>query len=153
LIDDLNKLKSRTGNERGLLMEAFVFLCLIRIAVLLVPFQRIAGFLGLIAQETPAMQSSAEQKTAATSIGWAVRAAAYRIPWAGQCLSQALAAMMMLKRRGISCVLYLGVAKDLNGQESLAAHAWLTCGDVFVTGEGGHEKFSVLAKFVVKGGR
>jgi hypothetical protein len=53
----------------------------------------------------------------------------------------------MLKRRRIAATLYLGVAKDENKAEKLAAHAWLRCGDVILTGAHGHRQFTVVAMF------
>ncbi|HQQ61548.1 MAG TPA: lasso peptide biosynthesis B2 protein [Kiritimatiellia bacterium] len=151
LIDDFRKLRSRPLAECGLVVEACMFLCLMRIAVLLVPFQRIVGFLGLNQDESAALPSPQQTKIS-KSIGWAVQAAGTRISWASPCLSQALAGMVMLRRRGIPGVLYLGVARDLSMSEPLSAHAWLMCGDAFLTGGSGHERFSVLSKFVGKNG-
>lgn len=152
-IDDLRKLMSRTGAERVLVVEACVLLCLMHVAMLMVPFQRIVGLMGLHPEETSAVFPSPQQTLVSTKIGWAVQAAAARISWAAPCLSQALAGMFMLRRRGIPGVLYLGVVRNPGSAEPLSAHAWLKCGDVFITGENGHEKYSVLSKFVGKGGR
>jgi hypothetical protein len=53
----------------------------------------------------------------------------------------------MLKRRRIAATLYLGVAKKESDPEGLAAHAWLRCGDVILTGAAGHLHFTVVAAF------
>jgi hypothetical protein len=36
---------------------------------------------------------------------------------------------------------------DNDQQTELTAHAWLKCGDVFITGEAGHEQYRVLSAF------
>jgi hypothetical protein len=53
----------------------------------------------------------------------------------------------MLKRRRIGATLYLGVAKDLTKPQQLAAHAWLRCGDIILTGGANHKDFAVLSTF------
>jgi len=55
--------------------------------------------------------------------------------------------MVMLSRRGISATLYLGVARDENDPGAMAAHAWLRCGEVILTGAGGVERFSAISSF------
>ena len=56
-------------------------------------------------------------------VGWAVQVAGRHTPWQSKCLVQAIAARLMLGRRGVAGTIYLGPAKDLDGQ--LKAHAWL----------------------------
>ena len=56
-----------------------------------------------------------------------------------RCFAQAIAAQRLLKKQNIPTQLYLGVyKKELN----MKAHAWLKCGDLFVTGKRGHENFT-----------
>jgi hypothetical protein len=51
----------------------------------------------------------------------------------------------MLKRRRIPSAVYLGVAK--NGEGNLDAHAWLKAGKYLVTGAAGMERFKSVAAF------
>ena len=106
------------------------------------PFRWIAPFLG------QRMEESADVAPAAIEIrdriSWAVRLISYYAPWRNKCLAEAIAAKGMMRRRGISSTLYLGLAKD--GGE-LAAHAWLRCGGKIVTGEDESVDFAVVAKF------
>ena len=62
----------------------------------------------------------------------AVERAARHCPTPAKCLSQALAASWMLRRRGITGTINLGTARDAAGR--LAFHAWLTVGPHIVTG-------------------
>ncbi len=48
---------------------------------------------------------------------------------------------------GIPGVFYLGAAKDEESKEKMKAHAWSQCGDTVITGDGGHEEFTVLSVF------
>jgi hypothetical protein len=68
------------------------------------------------------------------------------LPGECKCLAQAVAAKMMLGRRGVPSTLYLGLAKD--EQQKLRAHAWLRSGEVIVTGARERDKFHVVATFV-----
>lgn len=56
------------------------------------------------------------------SVVWAVRRAASAVPFAS-CLTQALAAQIMLARRRCPTTLHVGVKRDVNG--TFGAHAWL----------------------------
>lgn len=58
-----------------------------------------------------------------------------------KCFAQAIAAQRLLRKANIPSQLYLGVNKKETG---LKAHAWLTCGDRFVTGKKGHEAFASM---------
>ena len=66
-------------------------------------------------------------------IGWAIAAAAARVPWRSDCLLQAMAASMWLDRTQITYKLNIGVRKNAAGE--LEAHAWLTSGTITVTGD------------------
>jgi hypothetical protein len=39
------------------------------------------------------------------------------------------------------------VAKDINAEEKMKAHAWSQCGDTILTGARGHEAFTVVSVF------
>ena len=62
-------------------------------------------------------------------------------PWKNRCLVSSLAGRCMLRRRQIGSHLSLGVAKGPD--DRTVAHAWLSSGDVEVTGKHGdyHELF------------
>jgi len=90
-----------------------------------------------------------DQETRTRQVGWAVRAVARRTPWKSNCLVQAVAAKIMLRRRGIPSTVYLGVAKDPG--KDLSAHAWLRSGDVILTGKRNSGEFTVLSVFTEKG--
>ncbi|MEO1160130.1 MAG: lasso peptide biosynthesis B2 protein [Pseudomonadota bacterium] len=66
-------------------------------------------------------------------IGWAVSSAGSRVPWRSDCLLQAMAGSMWLDRVERGYKLNVGVRKNATGE--LEAHAWLTSGDLVVTGK------------------
>ena len=130
-----------------LLMEALAWLAASRAAILTIPFKYLAPRLGALAgsQDSPEIENlpSYNEYTARTT--WAVEAMSRWAPWECKCLVQAITGKMMLRRRGVPSSLFLGVRKNESG--GLEAHAWLKCGDVFVTGEPGHETFTVVSSF------
>ena len=88
---------------------------------------------------------TADQQKTAHEIGLAVRAAAARTPWDSSCLVQVLAAQRMLRARGVGGAIFIGADIALSGNASeFYAHAWLICGETFVTGETGYEQYTVL---------
>jgi hypothetical protein len=62
------------------------------------------------------------------------------------CLPQAMAARVMLKRRGVSSVMHFGAARGED--KPLDAHAWLDAAGVEVTGYPVADQFAEIACFV-----
>ena len=146
LHDTPAKWRRRSRAERLLLMEAFVLLGIARLTVLVMPFRWLAVTLGKHMKET-GIEVNPSDLGPARMVGQAVRSAANNTPWESLCLPQAVAGQWMLKRRHIAGTLYLGVAKDKAKTERLAAHAWLRCGNIILTGREGHRQFTVVAVF------
>ncbi len=140
------KWRRRTGAERASLVEAFLLLGVARFTVLVLPFRWLAVSLGRHMSETGAQADFSDLRRARI-VGQAVCSAARYTPWESVCLSQAVAAKWMLKRRHVAGTLYLGVAKDETNPERLAAHAWLRCGGTIITGREGYRRFTVVAVF------
>lgn len=140
----LRKLARLSVRRRRLLPGALAALTLATLALKLMPFARLASWLGAPGQETPP-QMPDQHAALARDIGWAVRAAAGRMPWKAECLVQALAATLLARFRRLPSTLYLGVAYSDAGQ--LQAHAWLRCGPLIITGNAGHERFKSVASF------
>jgi hypothetical protein len=129
---------SQVGNRRrALLIEAVAWLLLTRLSLIFIPFPRLARHLGTFVPPTDARalatsEASHDHARVAEEISWAVTRAARHAPFKAVCLPQAMAARIMLKRRGVDSVLHFGAAK---GQDKpLDAHAWLDAAGVEVTG-------------------
>ncbi len=131
--------------QRLLLFEAAFNLVGAQLAIRFVPFARIARGLGELGQTPDALTTDPEEERVAQQVGWAVTTLARYAPWDAKCLAQAMAGKWMLQRRRLPSVFYLGV--DHGDESWLDAHAWLCCGAAFVTGEGNHERFKILAAF------
>ena len=133
---------SRSGSigHWSIALEALCLVSLARLAILLLPFRVIAPYLGVAGAESRA-EESPEGELVIRRIIWALTAAGRRTPWASTCLARALAGHVMLRRRGLSSTLTLGVAKGLS------AHAWLRCGAFDVCGGAEAGSFTPVASF------
>jgi hypothetical protein len=140
------------NRRRALLVEAVAYLFAARLALIFIPFPRLARRLGTFVPPTDPRTSQAhsaiapEQAQVAEDIGWAVTRAARYVPFKAVCLPQAMAARVMLKRRGVGSVMHFGAAKGAS--KPLNAHAWLDAAGVEVTGYPVAENFAEIACFV-----
>jgi Transglutaminase-like superfamily len=99
--------------------------------------------LGRLATDVEGAAEDARQLQEAQRVGFAVSRAARWLPWHPTCLRQAIAAQRMLRRRGISSRLQLGVRKATLDE----AHAWVTVRGRPVIGQRELEAFETLAGF------
>ena len=142
--NDLRRFYRISRSRKRLLGEALIALAIARAAMALLPFRRIAAWMGTSGAETPATATVAEI-CVAKEIGWAVCVIARRVPWDGRCLAQALAGTGMLRRRGLEGTVSFGVCRG--GNSELNAHAWLRFGSCMVTGGPGHQRFNSFTTF------
>jgi hypothetical protein len=131
------------ADKKRLMLEALVFLAWARILKLL-PFSRLAPSLGKPMTETANVHDLMQERNV-RRISEAVRVMSRHTFWESQCLVQALAAKKMLERRRVDSTLYLGTARDEQG--NLIAHAWLRSGPIYVTGAGQRHLFTTVAQF------
>ena len=75
-------------------------------------------------------------------IAYAVAAASNSVPWRSDCFPQAIAARLLLKRHGFDSTIHLGINRV--GHDELESHAWLTCGETVVTGQGNLDRFAEI---------
>jgi hypothetical protein len=144
----LHKFLNLPCADRNCLIEAAFWLGCARLAIVILPFRRIAPFLGRNMAQSLEAEESANRELL-DKISWAVTTASRQLPWECLCLAQALAGKAMLKRRGVTSTLYLGLAKD--EEASLRAHAWLRCGNRILTGEREMAEFTIIASFAENG--
>ena len=138
--------------RRILLGEAVACLAAARLALIFIPFPRLARHLGTFVPPTDPRSfegrsvPSPDQARLAEAIGWAVTRAARYMPFKAVCLPQAMAARIMLRRRGVKSVMHFGAARGTD--KPLDAHAWLDAAGVEVTGYPVAENFAEIACFV-----
>lgn len=141
--NELNRYRRIPRSRKKILLEALIALAVARTAMALLPFRRIAAWLGAPGTESPAT-ATAEQIHIAHEVGWAVGVLGRRVPWDGRCLAQALAATGMLRRRGLEGTVSFGASQT--GSE-FEAHAWLRLGPSIITGGPGHQRFNTITTF------
>ena len=138
--------------RRGLIVEAALWLLAARLALVFAPFPIIARRLGaFVPPADPRVAAGAapttpEQAQIAKDISWAVTRGAAHVPFKAVCLPQAMAARIMLGRRGVASVLHFGAAKGKD--RPIDAHAWLDAAGVEVTGYPVAAQFAEVACFV-----
>jgi hypothetical protein len=148
------------GLERRLFIEAVFWCAVARLVILFLPFRVYSRLLGRAQGEAAGTGEFIDRTGSAApplgdengktrneclqQIARAVRRASRHVPWETRCLVKAIAAKRMLSRRKINCTIYLGVAKD---NDRLIAHAWLTSGDIIITGKNSGKHYSVVSIF------
>lgn len=136
--------------RQALVAEAVLCLLAARLALVFVPFPHLARRLGTFTKpgeaQHPDLPAAPTDARAATDIGWAVTRAARYVPFKAVCLAQAMAARVMLERRGIGSTMHFGAAKGRD--KPLEAHAWLDAAGVEVTGYPVASEFAEIACFV-----
>jgi hypothetical protein len=126
--------------ERQLLIKAALLLAAIRLGLGLLPFHTLRHLLAKVAEAPTGFRET--DRSSADRIAWAVEAAGRHLPRAGTCLTQALAAQVLLARRGYPALLRIGVVKSEEGR--LEAHAWLESRGRIVIGGSGLERYIPL---------
>jgi hypothetical protein len=140
----LTKLLHCSRIEWLALFEAAFWLCISGLAIRILPFRWIAALLRRPEKATPPI-AEAEQQRAIDLITWSVAAVSNNLLKVCKCLPQSLAGKMMLRRRGMEGIIYLGVMK--NDQRDLAAHAWLKSGMRTLIGGPDNSRFLIVSTF------
>lgn len=128
--------------EKLLFVEAFFLTGLMRAKILKVPFNKLKKELGTYNTESADDVVLDDYKIAKIVRDVVVTISKFT-PWESLCLVQAMTVQRMLKKRGISTTIYLGVNKE---NKNMVAHAWIRCGQMFVTGGDG-SGYATVAKF------
>lgn len=148
----LRRLAQIDNRRRLQIAEAVAWLLLARLALIFVAFSLLARGLGTYVPPSDAralqarMKGSPDAARHAEEIGWAVTRAARYVPFKAVCLPQAMAARVMLKRRGVGSVMHFGAAKGKD--RPIDAHAWLDAAGVEVTGYPVKKNIAEIACFV-----
>jgi hypothetical protein len=141
LISKLARFVALPTGEKGLTVEACVYLLVVRLAFALLPLPRALRLFGIAQSVTGHGRIAAVE---AERIGRAIGRAARHVPFRAVCLQQAFAALLMLRRRGLAAKVHLGLVRE---DSELKAHAWSHCGDIPVTGIADARGFSPIAVF------
>jgi Transglutaminase-like superfamily len=116
----LLKFWSLPGREKYCFCEAGILLLLSNLSIKTIPFRQIYRFLHTWNPRARVVLKSAEN---VELVMLSLSRAANLLPWKSRCLSQSIAAFVMLRRRCIPAIMFVGV-KSLE-DTSLVAHAWV----------------------------
>lgn len=129
------------ATEKLLLIEAAFLLVTMGMGKRILPFRTLRHLLPRPTDEyTDPLRAD---RTSSERIVRAIEAASRLIPGTRSCLTQALAARVLLARRNHAAWLHIGVARDEGGR--FRAHAWVESGDKVLIGGSGLESYAPLA--------
>lgn len=137
---ELRRLCSRDG---GLFLKSALLLAVTRVGLSTFSLQRCRHMLTRVSA-TAHGQPRSPAPNGVDRVRWAILRASLFVPGAQHCLTQALAAQVLLARCGRPTELRIGVAKDEKGR--LKAHAWLESEGAAIFGapESGLHEYRVL---------
>lgn len=140
----LKKFRIFQFQDKLLILKAFFITGIMRILLILVPFNILKKYMGKYNEES-SYNIDDRNSDRIEKIGWVVTKISRYTPWDSKCLVQALTAQTLLRNSGFESTLYLGVRKSSN-KSIIDAHAWTRCENIYVTGGNG-EKYFIVAKF------
>jgi len=123
----------RSPAERLFLIKALCVVAGVRVGLSLLSFPHFQALFGRIRAATGVRRDAEAPPSIAQLVG-GVRWASEFVP-NPTCLTQALAAQLLLERCGYPTRLLIGVAPDEKGKAPFQAHAWLESSGVVVIGE------------------
>jgi hypothetical protein len=116
----IRKLLGLPPGQRWLLLKAVVLLAAVRLLLWLLPFPNVRR---LINRASRRSRQLAADPVPVDRLAWAVEMASRFVPGGGHCLSKALAAQILLMRRGHRAEVRYGAVRQTT--DDFVAHAWL----------------------------
>jgi hypothetical protein len=145
----LLKFWSLPRREKQFFCEAGMLLLLSTLSVKAIAFRRIDSFLRARWNDnTPDAFNAADDDIELVKLSLSRMASL--LPWKTLCLSRSIAEFIMLRRRGIPAVMYMGV-KFLENS-SLHAHAWVHTGRDLTEGNSDNSAFTPVVRIGQRAG-
>ncbi|MBQ5849710.1 MAG: lasso peptide biosynthesis B2 protein [Lachnospiraceae bacterium] len=132
----------RYNCEKWMTITVYIYAAYYRICLLVLKMTQMEKKMGIRGEESVS-EESIETLRLARLVSFHVNRVTQHLPLKRKCWVRALTARKILLKHGICSTLYMGVGKE-NG--NMVAHAWLRCGQLFVTGGNG-EGYATVAKF------
>ena len=130
-----------------LFSEALLFLAVSRLILIFLPFKIIAPFIGKLITKEDTNPANTVAILDILPLQKAIARGCRYSFWRTKCFEQALAAKMLLKRRGLPFVLYFGVLKD-EKEVKLNAHAWVSYSGTIISGNMPNlESYTIVSRF------
>jgi hypothetical protein len=127
----VDRLLSLSPIEQRLLLKTILLIATVRLALWVVPFR-------ILRRNLPRMSAASTETATPETVAFLARTARYvticaRFVPAASCLTQAIAAQIVLSHQRLPSTIRIGVARG-GEKEPLRAHAWLECRGVVVVG-------------------
>jgi len=129
----IKSLLSLTPAERNHLVNALVLVVGIRIGLSLMPFPRFQTLLAKF-RASIGMSRVSVSTPPTDQLAWAVRTVSTYVPKV-TCLTQALAAQVLLEQHGYPTIVRIGVTNASEKGNAFQAHAWLESNGKMVIGQ------------------
>lgn len=139
IADIIAKLGRLSGQERRLLVQAWLLLLAADLALRTLPFTTILDYSRR--QQVSQRPDSVHVLLPATRVAWLVEKAGQYCPAGTSCLKEALVLSRLLARDGVSTQLRIGVGRQA---EAFAAHAWLEQDGRVILGDRGIDAYARL---------
>ena len=136
--------------KRMLLIQVAFLLAIHRLRIIILPFRLLKHTYGKsCGNQVFSLIALAHNISYAHHLSVVVQLVARNTPWKANCLVQAMTVRTLLAKHKHPYVMFFGVAKttDSMSETELYAHAWVTCGGVYVTGGDNIEPFTVVRTF------
>lgn len=130
-----NKVKTMT-------LKSYWYSAIFRFQILTMEMNKLHKYWGEEGKESP-YEETDENYIFAYRVSKEVDRICRKTKWESKCLVRALTAQKLLKEKGIHSTLYLGCGLE---EGKMIAHAWLRCGELYVTGGNG-AGYAIVDKF------
>lgn len=130
------------NRHKVMTIKAYIYSAIYRLLILTVKPKYLRKYWGAEGKESPE-EETREAYQYAMKVAYSVDKVCTKTKWESKCLVRALTAQRLLIKKGYHSTLYLGCGKD---GEKMVAHAWLRCGNFYVTGGNGKE-YAIVSKF------
>jgi transglutaminase superfamily protein len=142
-VNRISRARRRWGElpatRRTLLVQALTLVVAARVGLKVLPFSLVRRCLTQLAKpRTVVVSTQAELQ----DVIWAVEVIGRHLPAYGTCLTQALAAHVLIGRSGLKSDLRIGVTRNQRG--NFEAHAWLEKDGTVIIGGVGHTEFTPM---------
>lgn len=137
------------AKEKLWLLLLYPYSGLVRMAILLLPFQRLSPYLGHSLQNRQLSPLATEsQQQLAWRIGKIIELVSHYTPWESKCFVQAVMARTMLGWYNIPYIMHFGACRTKQQSEPMKAHTWVKVGRWIITGREGHKSFAIVGSYV-----
>ncbi|TQV85348.1 lasso peptide biosynthesis B2 protein [Aliikangiella sp. M105] len=122
---------------------------LIRAMILLIPFRKIAMYLGKYHHNYQlSCLASDKQLGIARRIGHVIKLVARYTPWDSKCFVQVIMARTLLGWYQIPYVIHFGARLTRQKKKPMTAHTWIKVGPWIITGRQGHQSYGVVGSYL-----